>query len=428
MRYLYSILTALAVLSASCKKNVETIYEEEGDPFVAEIKVDKIVNDSTLVLKWNKYPGTGFHSYKLWRTADISQLPQELATFNNPDSTSYTDLAVPSNPIVEYKLEVATDSSYYYSAVDYKSQDFFYGNLVDVLINKDAHLLYLFSGIDKKIAVYNYTNNQKLFEKTYDVAFGYCALGNFAGINDELYVPRSDGWLDILNASNLDLKSRIYVSGTNIGSVIAHQGKLYVSSTDLSVPYGLNDNAIKVYDRATSNLIARTGIHSNTKLLFLESTNLELAELTLNLIPVDLCYYSFDANGQPLVSKADSYHGDYLLDPGVFRSFPDGEHFITSTEGNIFDKTLVYQKSLGPNYSNSFADFAFSDDGTVIYAADALSKRVEAISYPQLQQVQTYTTGFYPVKLFKAGEEIICVSVVTQYSVFAYFTIEKIKL
>jgi hypothetical protein len=111
----------------------------------------------------------------------------------------------------------------------------------------------------------------------------------FEGNANELYVPRSDGWLDILDASTLDLKDRVYVAGRNIASVIAHNGRLFVSSTDVSIPYVFNDNAIKIYNRADKKLLGRTGINNNTRLLLLDGLNTKLIDLTLTRIPVDLC-------------------------------------------------------------------------------------------------------------------------------------------
>lgn len=434
MRCFYSTLLLFTILFCSCKKTVETVYQEEPAPFVSEIKIEKTTSNSSITLRWNKYAGTGFQSYTLYRNAR-NQFPEaKLATFTNADSLTYTDSDLPYNPEISYRLDVATDSSFYFGFLSYNRPDFFYGVFSDVLINKEAHLLYLLSGSGKKIILIDYENNKKLYEKNYEVAFGFCALGNFeSGINNELYIPRSDGWLDILDASNLELKTRIYVSGRNIASVVANGGKLFISSTDFASSSIFNNNAIKVYNRSDNSLIARTGINSNTRLLYLEGSNTELVDVTLNTIPTDLCHYYFDVNGNALASHADQYHGNYSMSPQILRSFPKGELFITASQGNIFNKSLVYQKSLSNNYYNGdYSDFAFNDKGSVIYAANAASQKIESKSYPQLEEQQSYSTSFFPYKIFKAGNELICISTTEKifdpYYNYSYFTVEKIKL
>lgn len=434
MKYRHLTVLLIAISFASCKKNVETIYQQQPEPFVPTLKVEKVINDSTIVLKWNKYTGNNFRSYKLFKNYGNFQNPQvELGEFANADSVTYTESAVPLSPKVNYTIEIKTDSFFYYSSVEYTRSDFFFGGVTDVLINENAHLLYLLSAFEKKISLIDYSNNTKLFEKSFDVEFGASDLGDFNGTKNELYLPKSDGWLDILDASNLELKDRIYVHGTNVGSVVSHQGKLFVSSSDISVPHGLDDNALKIYTRSDKNLIARTGLNQNTKLLMLQGSNTELVDLTLNIIPTDLCYYSFDANGKPLTEKKDTYHGDYLMTPQIFRSFPKGDYFITSDEGNIFDKNLIYKNSLPESYRHNYSDFAFNEAGNIIYASNSSSKSIVAISYPQLQPLKTYTTKFYPFKIFRSGDTLICICSTEQYNVnpfnqFAYFFIEKIKI
>ena len=141
----------------------------------------------------------------------------------------------------------------------------------------------------KSITLLDYTG-KILRSVDLPISIGFCSLGDFNG-SKELYVPENDGWLVILDAGTLQLKDKIYIGGYNVGSVVAANEKLYISSTDMS--YGGYSNCTKVYDRATKDLIGRTGYWDGTRLMKLEGTSVEMIDITINLMPVDLSYYQF---------------------------------------------------------------------------------------------------------------------------------------
>jgi hypothetical protein len=252
---------------------------------------------------------------------------------------------------------------------------------------------------------------------------GYCALGSYNG-NDELYVPVNDGSLHILDAATLQLKDRIYIGGTTVGSVVAYNGNLYVSTSnnaDTTYKY-----SIKVYDRAGKNIISSAGYYSNTRLLPLDGTSLEIVDLTIGFTTKSLNYHKFSADGMLISETNNNSSFNSKIDAAIMRSFPDGSKFITSYYGSIYNKSLSLLGEVG---GGAYLDFAFNSDGSVIYGANSNPQRIDVIGYPALTTSRSYPTMAKPVRIFRDGNSLICVSIYGQYaSEYNYLFIEKINL
>jgi hypothetical protein len=173
-------------------------------------------------------------------------------------------------------------------------------------------------------------------------------------------------------------------------------------------------------------VIGRTGYWDRTRLLQLEGSSVEMIDLTINLIPVDLAYYQFSPTGLLLAKMQDSYHGDYSMDANIVRSFPDGSKFITSSSGTIFNKSLIFDRYV--KQFGNYSDFAFNNDGSTIYAAYRFQKQIDVITYPALATTSSYSTTFFPYKIFRDGNVMICVSKTYTNQQMTYLLIEKINL
>jgi hypothetical protein len=421
----------IGITYLSCKKEDVVVVNPAANSVV--LKVDTVINDSTIVLSWNKFAGTHFKQYRLRRTATYLKndkfgvITDTVFTGTDADATSFTENNMPLATDITYSLTVETDTipwrGYRYSIASYKRpHSLLYCLPVDVLFHKSQKKLYVTE--QQKINIVDYTTGRVVNFKEYAAGIGYCSLGTFNG-NDELYVPTKDGWLDILDAATLQVKDRIYVAGFGVGSVLTFNGKLYVSSSDYAL--GGYSNCLKVYDRATKMLVNRTGYWDQTRLVALEGSAFEMIDLTINLTPVDLSYYQFMSDGTLVSKKQDTYHGDYTMSAGIVRSFPDGSRFITSSSGTIFNRSLVFDRYLKQYYS-SYTDFAFNTDGSVIYAADGSQKKIDIITYPGTTYTGNYATKFYPYKIFRDGNTLISVSRTDQYQQDSYILIENIKL
>jgi len=65
-------------------------------------------------------------------------------------------------------------------------------------------------------------------------------------------------------------------------------------------------------------MITQTGDHEDTRLRMIPNTNTEIMEITTNVSPTDIDYFSFNSNGSLVLHKNDKYHGDYPLNAEFF--------------------------------------------------------------------------------------------------------------
>lgn len=153
-----------------------------------------------------------------------------------------------------------------------------------------------------------------------------------------------------------------------------------------------------------------------------------MIEIALNRYAPETAYYLFSPDGNSVLSHGSFSLGNFYVSTSVIRSFPNGEKFITANSGSIFNKSFVYERSL--KQSNGFyTDFAFNNNGSIIYAADIQYKRIDVINYPATTFTASYPTKLYPYKLFRNDNTLIVVSK-TNNDTFSdsYILIENIKL
>jgi hypothetical protein len=418
MNKLIYLLVAYFVL-ASCKK--ETEYVLNPPKSSESLKIDQVINDSTLVFKWGKIAGKDFFkSYLLKRSAIyfkngvVNAYNETIDSSADINHLSFTENQMPVAKGLTYTLyavyrrHLQSDSLYNLGSVSYfRPNSLVTGFLVDALIDRQNKRLYL-TTYNNKISITDY-DGRLLVAKELPFSIGYCALGSYNG-SDELYVPVNDGTLHILDAGTLQEKDKIYVGGTVTGSVIAYNGKLYVSSSNTTEPP--HTNSIKIYDRATKNIVGSAGNNADTRLLPLDGTSFEVIDLTNGYGSKYLNYHKFSADGVLISETKTNFTYSGYMNAAIMRSFPDGNKFITSEYGSIYDKSLSL---LGDLKGKAYADFAFNNDGSVIYAANTDSKKINVISYPALSVTRSYPVMAKPFKIFRDGNVLVCVSVYDWY-------------
>ncbi len=395
------------------------------------LKIDQVINDSTIVLSWNKYAGANFKHYTLTRQATYLKGDK----FGNYYDTVFTSSDANETSVTENKMPLAIDISYFLivqtdaftsgpnraEVIYTRPNSLLYCIPTDVLFSKSLNKLYIIE--QKKISILDHSNGRPVLTKEFPAGIGYCDMATYNGSN-ELYVPGNDGWLNIVDATNLTVKDRIYVAGYTIGSVLARNGKLYVSTSDESL--GSFSNNMKIYDRATKTLLSRAGSYYPSRLMAFDNTNVEMIEMPVNRYPADVSYHLFTPDGVRVNSNGPSSVNAYV-GTSIVRSFPYGDRFISSNFGTIVTKSLVFERYLKKD--GFYADFAFNNNGSVIYAADAQLKRIDVINYPAYTNTGSYPTKLYPYKLFRDDNMLISVSKSVQDNISnAYILVEKIKL
>lgn len=436
MKFLLSYLSLYLLLLMSGKKteNEVLIINPRKQANTILLKLDKVLNDSTIQLSWTKYPGEDFKSYKVYRSCEVlnngvfSFAGKEVKVLTSPDSLTFTESAMPFARNIDYMVLLYTDKPAggsnqltYVRPATYNQCSF-----NEAIANVDKDYVYLYNRQSGEISLFNYSTNTEVVKTSLKTSIGYCTLGNFdGGVKNEMYVPTGDGWLYILDAESLGTKDKIYIGGEAVTSALAINEKLFVSSSDRSYG-GFYNNSLKVYDRRTKKVISRAGKNNNTRLVYLEASNIEMIDVTTNLSPIDLAYYNFNTSGDLQSQKSDPYHGDYPLDVGLVKSFPDGSRIITATSGTVYSKNLIFEKSLAPRFGSTFSDFEFNSTGSIIYSAYKSQKKIEAIGYPSSAVLTTYGTKFNPFRIFRDGDQLISIS--AGQAPRNYFLIEKINL
>jgi hypothetical protein len=342
---------ALILFLCACRK--EIVYVVEDSTPDIQLQISQIHNDSSVSLSWNKFTMRNVRSVKLIRQwekiidAHFEFQNDVIMEADNTETTSYDDEHVPFSYLTRYVIEVTTtEGNVIYStpAQHKRTKNIYQGFISDVLADTSAKIVYIFGHDQGTITAIDYISGTVVTSEQLEPFIGFCALGTFNG-EKELYVPTNDGWVDIRNPQTLQLKDRIYVAGLTVSSVVSHNGQLFISTSDRGST-GLYSGALKVYDRATKQLISRAGYSDRSRLLLFTGSNTRIAEISLNLLPTQLSSYEFNASGELLNGKDDNYHGDFMLDGIVVKASPDGKYLVSSQKGSIVDSSLVYQGAL----------------------------------------------------------------------------------
>ena len=59
----------VVLICLSCKKEDVVVIVPAISTITLDLKIDQVINDSTIVLKWSKYAGANFQKYLLVRSA-----------------------------------------------------------------------------------------------------------------------------------------------------------------------------------------------------------------------------------------------------------------------------------------------------------------------------------------------------------------------
>jgi hypothetical protein len=415
--YLFPFLALLGVL-VSCKKEVDS-------PQVFSDKIvlrDPELRADSLALTWSQLDNTAFQGYAVLRRISPTDQGQLLnSSYPALTTTHFTDADVPYAPYVEYEVQgrLAAGQPISSNRVSYQRPEIKTLSVqpFDVQFDRQRRQLYFFdkTGV---ISQYNLATNQ--LTKTLNTAatIGYCDFGTYQGVS-ELYVPRNDGWVFIYNAQTLEKIDQINV-GSAAACVVASNGLLFVSTSSTASTYGYYYRPLRVYSRASKNLLSEAGSETSSRFKRVPNTTTDLVELTLNISPVDQHYYGFTASGTPTTNFADRYHGDYPVDASLFEIFPNGSKYITSTAGTIFTKDLVYEASL-PKGNLTFTSFDFDAAGQAIYAGTT-TKSVEIYATNGYTHQRSLKTKAYPYRIFQDGSNgVLCISSVTPVGSSSYY-------
>ncbi|HNX66983.1 MAG TPA: hypothetical protein PKH02_08885 [Bacteroidales bacterium] len=418
----------------SCDKNDDSNENQDSYSDQIILKDLKVVGD-TITLTWTKLDALNFSGYLIVRKdskntdVDPSIYQNVVAQIYDPGATSYTDKNIPLAPYLEYQVIgiLSNNSTHNYIFSNSKAYQrpeikVFGFNILDVIPDLSKNRFYIIEKNEGKISIFNYETLETVKSITTGATIGYCSLGLNAETR-ELYVPRNDGWVFVYNSETLEKIDQIDI-GHPSSCVINNNGKLFIS-TD-----AWTERPLKVFDRASKLLVSENGDFEDTRLRRIPNTNTEIIEVTLHIGPTDLDYYRFDASGNFVLHQNDKYHGDYPLSAEIFQFFPDGNNFITGSEGAIYDIRMNYINRL-PHGNLSYSDYAFNADASLIYCSCSNAKLIVSYSNNNFVKVKEYKTVGYPFKIYRKDNALICLSntaINSNYSAQSKFIIEKIQL
>lgn len=436
----FCLLFAISLFGLlSCEKDDEINPQNNRNTYSNQIILnDLIITGDSVNLTWTKLDTLKFSGYLIIRK-DSKDVIVDPTSYSNqylikkiydPNVTTYTDKDIPLTPYLEYQIIGLLSNNYSYNYIFSNSKTYERPtikisefDILDLIPDLSNNRFYIIEKSQGKITIFDYETLTAVKSITTDATIGYCSIGN-NGSTKELYVPRSDGWVFVYNAETLEKIDQIDITHPS-SCVVNNNGKLFIS-TD-----AWTNKPLKVFDRVSKTMISENGDFEDTRLRIIPNTNSEIIEVTINIGPTDLDYYSFNSNGSFILHKDDKYHGDYPLNANIFQFFPDGKKFITASEGAIYDINMNYLNRL-PKGDLSFADYAFNTDASLIYCACSNAKLIVSYSNPNFTKIKEYKTQGYPYKVFRKENVLICVSKTAISNEYSYgsskILIEKINL
>lgn len=391
----------LFVLIISCKKG-------EKDPVPAEetytdqiILNDLDIQGDTVKLSWSKLDTASFIKYVVARRdfdgAELYAMGNEI---QSKETTEAVDVNVPYSPDVTYQIlgYLSDDSIIFSNAVNYHRPDITALDLIpfDVIYHPEDDLLYFFER-PGRISIYDLKAKQVTKQIDTGGKISFSDFEVYQG-REELYVPRDDGWVFIYDARTLEKVDEINIGATS-SSVISNNNILFISNISWI------DKTLKVYNRATKQVISQSGGAESVRFKKIPHSSTKL--LGARLGSGHPHYYQFDANGS-IENNFYGQYSDYGMSANIFEVFPNGEKYIMSSNGAIFNIDLSYDKSL-PRGSLRFMGFAFNQQGDLIYGATT-TRSIEVYSTRDFEHIKTIPTKAYPFRIFVTDDAVISVS------------------
>lgn len=393
MKYFYFIFLLFPFFITCKKENTETVY-------VNSITLNElIISEDSITLNWTALNSPYFLYYGILRFEGIDTV--YLEGVNNVKNT-FIDKNVPYSPNVSYQIigyNVIPNSN---SKEKIKSNIVKYtrpeiqtlqGSPTQIKYDETNNQLYLFEA-KGKISIHDIISGKTIKSVNLNASIGECDLGSYNGVK-EIYIPRNDGWIYILNAQTLEQIDQINVK-YEAGSVIFSNNFLFII-----IP-SLNSKPLKVYKRATKNLVNEVGSRSILNLKKLPNSNNDFFEISYAQSITGI--YNFDSSGQQILFTP-IFTSEKKIESPIFEFFPKGDKFISTNKGSIFSNECVFITDLIKD-ENPYTAFVFNPLNMQFYGAKA-NKTVEVYSEILYKYLRTIKTNSYIVKLFKTPENKI---------------------
>jgi hypothetical protein len=364
-----------------------------------------------ILLNWNENQQSNFKKYDVFRSdnncTDANKVL--IASITDQSETSFVDEFAPLEFQVCYFVEVRNEENQFRKSnnqvIDFPSGYIFNFIPYDMLKHPTQEYIYLLDQGGQRLIKYDYNAQEIVGETNLQGTIGYCAIGD-NGFGVEIYTPSNNGSIYIYNADDLSL-----VTSINTGlptTSVAVNGLGHVIAALLPNPWW--DQPVRTYLRSNGLNLDGNGDFDGDRLRMIPGKN-ELISISTGVSPVDMEYFQLTNDGFINLHQDDQYHGDYPLNPRIFRVSNDGTYSITSSNGAVYlaNSSMEYKGELQRG-SLEFSDFAFSDDGSIIYAGTSNRRSIQLGSYPSLIRNDEILTKGFPIIIERDGNKIISVS------------------
>ena len=380
---------------------------------------------SGVELKWEQYGMDDFKRYELLRATGIDAEGTIITSFSTIETTEFVDELPPLVSEVYYYLRIVNTDGHTRNSnkikVEQPAGKIYYDLPKFAVHHPSEPVVFIYDEFSNKLKAINYETQTEINSVALQGSIGRFAVGD-NGYGLEVYVPNNSGFIHIYNANTFDL---VYSINTGLPTeCVVTNNKGYIVASVEPSPWW--EQPVRTYSRATGINISGNGDFEGDYLRFVPNSN-NIVSISRQVIPVDMEYFELDDEGKILKHYDDSYHGDHPLDPNIFRISLNGEFTVTSTYGAVYSATssMIY-KGMIDRGTLTFSDFAFNEEGTIIYAGTSNRKSIQIIKYPELTRSDEILLKGYPKFLFNYGDEIISISKVDMNS--ENFAIERIKI
>ncbi len=404
-------------LNWSCKP-VDPLADSFPDKIVLQ-DAQFTIDSTQIALRWSRLTHADFKSYQVLRSEDPAFDPvtrtksfSVVAQINQADSTTYVDRNVPYAPYLRYAVvgllsTPGTPARITSNSVDCTLPQHPFLFSVDnngpyeILFHPLRQEFYLFyqSGL-----IESYTLQSKRVASYADARF---AIINFNQTEysyypyidprtGDLYVPTGFSYIRFPGG---DLNKVQYVMRPNVVWSLATSENVLFLSSEVITSYvgGKASVASGFYSGRADKLIAfRNAINPVIHLL----------AISMNTFPTRSILHYFKPTGE-YISTIEQV-GDAAVDHRIVRVAPDGTYLLTSNRGSLFDYNLVLKGTLAAISKGVYADYAFSDDSQLIYAANSQVKAIDVFDRTLRRQRSLPVSG-YPYRLFKVDRALIAI-------------------
>jgi len=172
MKHIIYIVLLAFLFIFSCKKESKPQQNNTGATSTTNSKgitlsIDKIINDSTIVLKWSKFVRPSFQYYDLEyecvgiQNGSASIMSSRVLVYTNADSLTYTVTHLPYADTIKFTLHAAADTQVV-ASLNYVRPDvtFWKGGFTDAAIDESNKILDIIyrPGPTSQIYAFDYAN------------------------------------------------------------------------------------------------------------------------------------------------------------------------------------------------------------------------------------------------------------------------------